>query len=78
MRRWIAAPIRRLVIGAVWVALLDERSMNKLRRELRRTDRSLTIAIDGTMSARLLAITFDFLPPAFITRSGDSPTFLHW
>ena len=37
----------------------------------------LTIAVDGTVGARLFAITFDLLPPTFVAGTSYSATLLH-
>ena len=37
----------------------------------------LTITIDGTVCARLFAITFDLLPPTFVAGTSHSAALLH-
>lgn len=42
----------------------------------RRLDGKLTIAVDGAVRTRLLAVTLDLLSPTLVAGSGDSPALL--
>lgn len=69
LRSGVATTIRRLVVGTFYSGSEATSS--------RRATTMLTIAIDCTMRARLLAIAFDLLPSALVACSSHPSSLLH-